>query len=75
MIKQRYAHHLVVPLHKLIECYELGLWGDIYGMCMYLEIVRSYFIKVIEEYKRMYGLEVTHNGYLIRFEPLEIIKV
>ena len=74
VVARRYAHHLVVPLHKLIECYELGLWGDIYEMCMHLEIDCSYFNKVIEEYKKIYGTEVKHKNYLIQFEPLNIFK-
>ena len=74
VVARRYAHKLIIPLHKLIECYELGHWGDIYAMCMYLEVDRSYFNKVIEEYKKIYGTEVKYKNYLIQFEPLRIIE-
>lgn len=74
VVARRYAHKLIIPLHKLIECYELGLWGDIYEMCMHLEIDRSYFKKVIEEYKKIYGAEVKYRDYIIQFEPLNIFK-
>lgn len=71
---RRYAHKLLVPLDKLIECFKLGIWGDIYEMCLHLEIDRSYFEKVINDYKNIFGLEVKYKGYLITFEPLNITQ-
>lgn len=66
---RRYAHQLLVPLNKLIKCYELGIWGDIYEMCLHLEIDRSYFNRVIEDYKTQFGTCVRHGNYLITFCP------
>ena len=66
---RRYAHQLLVPLNKLIECYELGIWGDIYEICLHLEIDRSYFNRVIEDYKTQFGTCVRHGNYLITFCP------
>lgn len=71
---RRMAHQLLVPLDKLVECFKLGMWGDIYEMCLHLEIDRSYFEKVIDEYKSIFGLEVIYKNYLISFEPLKIIE-
>lgn len=69
---RRYGVKLILPLEKLIECYKKGLWGDIYAMCLYLEIDRSYFKKAIEDYKKQFGTFVEYEGYYITFEPLDI---
>lgn len=72
---RRFGHRLLIPLEQLIECYKIGCWGDIYAMCLHLEIDRSYFYKVIEDYKSKFGLWVEYEGYLIGFEPLNIKKL
>lgn len=69
---RRFGHRLLIPLEQLIECYKIGCWGDIYAMCLHLEIDRSYFSTVIEDYKSKFGLWVKYRGYLIGFEPLNI---
>lgn len=72
---RRYGHDLAVPLQKLIDCYEQGVWGHLYDMCLSMGIDRSYFSEVIEDYKVRYGPFVEHNGYVINFEPLDIEKI
>ncbi|WJP97107.1 hypothetical protein [Macrococcus bovicus] len=72
---RRFGHKLLIPLEQLIECYQIGCWGDIYEMCLHLEIDRSYFEIVIEDYKSKFGLWVEYRGYLIGFEPLDIKKI
>lgn len=69
---RRFGHKLLLPLEKLIKCYERGLWGDIYEMCLHLEIDRVHFNEAIEDYKAKFGLYVRYSGYLIQFEPLKI---
>lgn len=71
---RRFGHKLILPLEKLIYCYEHGHWGDIYEMCLCLEIDRSYFNKAIEDYKARFGAYVKYRGYTITFEPLSIKK-
>lgn len=71
---RRFGHKLVLPLEKLIHCYEHGHWGDIYEMCLCLEIDRSYFNKAIEDYKSKFGNYVNYREYTITFEPLTISK-
>lgn len=71
---RRFGHKLILPLEKLIECYKKGLWGDIYEMCLHLEIDRVHFNEAIEDYKAKFGLYVRYSGYLIQFEPLKIEK-
>ncbi|TDM15725.1 hypothetical protein [Macrococcus bovicus] len=72
---RRFGHKLLIPLEQLIDCYENGCWGDIYAMCLHLEIDRSYFSIVIEDYKSKFGLWIEYEGYLIGFEPLDIKKL
>lgn len=72
---RREAIKLILPLESIIGCYESGHWGDIYAMCLHLEIDRSYFTEAIEDYKKKFGSYVEYDGYLIEFEPLEIRRV
>ncbi|UTH14737.1 ImmA/IrrE family metallo-endopeptidase [Macrococcus equipercicus] len=72
---RRFGHKLLIPLEQLIECYKNGCWGDIYAMCLHLEIDRSYLAVVINDYKSKFGLWVKYEGYLIGFEPLDIKKI
>ncbi|PTJ85112.1 hypothetical protein BU055_02160 [Staphylococcus succinus] len=72
---RRYGHNLAVPLQKLIDCYEQGIWGHVYDMCLSMGIDRSYFREVIEDYKVRYGPFIEYNGYIINFSPLDIEKV
>jgi hypothetical protein len=72
---RRVGIKLVLPLENLIDCYEKGHWGDLYAMCLHLEIDRSYFEEAIEDYKRQFGSYVKYDGYLIEFEPLKIKRI
>lgn len=72
---RRFGYDLAVPLQKLIDCYEQGVWGHIYDMCLSMGIDRTYFREVIEDYKVRYGPFVEYNGYIINFSPLDIEKV
>lgn len=72
---RRYGFKLAVPLEKLIKCYKQGIWGDIYEMCLLMQIDRSYFYEAIEDYKKQFGNFVKYDGYFIQFEPLQINKI
>lgn len=72
---RRYAVKLVMPLEKLIECYEQNIWGDKYEICTHLEISPDFFSFAIEDYKRQFGAYVNYGGYKIVFDPLSIKKV
>ncbi|OEK70864.1 hypothetical protein AST02_05230 [Staphylococcus equorum] len=71
---RRYGFKLAVPLEKLIKCYKQGVWGDLYEMCLLIQIDRSYFFEAIEDYKKQFGNYVKYDGYFIQFEPLKIMK-
>lgn len=72
---RRHGYKLAVPLEKLIKCYKQGIWGDLYEMCLSMQIDRSYFEKVIEDYQKQFGSYVEYDGYLINFKPLNIREV
>ncbi|GAB3061145.1 hypothetical protein ACFOU0_06585 [Salinicoccus sesuvii] len=72
---RRFGIKLILPLEKLVDCFENGYWGDLYAMCLYLEIDRSYFEEAIEDYKKQFGSYVKYDGYYIAFEPLKIEKL
>lgn len=72
---RRYGYKLAVPLEKLIKCYKQGIWGDLYEMCLTMQIDRSYFYAAIEDYKKQFGSYVKYQGYYIQFEPLDIKKL
>lgn len=72
---RRFAIKLVMPLEKLIECYEMNFWGDKYEMCTHLEITPEFFDSAVKDYVKKFGQYVKYDGYKIYFEPLEIIKI
>ncbi|MDW4259485.1 MULTISPECIES: hypothetical protein [Staphylococcus] len=72
---RRLGFKLAVPLEKLIKCYKQGIWGDLYEMCLTMQIDRSYFHAAIEDYKKQFGNYVNYEGYHIQFEPLEIKQI
>lgn len=72
---RRFGFKLAVPLEKLIKCYKQGVWGDVYEMCLTMQIDRSYFYAAIEDYKKQFGTYVKYDGYYIQFEPLDIAEI
>lgn len=72
---RRAAIKLVIPLERLIECYELNIWGDKYEICSYLEITPDFFNTAVEDYIKKFGKYVKYDGYRISFEPLSIKKL
>lgn len=72
---RRYAIKLIMPLEKLIECYELNVWGDKYEICIHLEITPEYFDSAVKDYIKKFGHYVKYDGYKISFEPLSIEKL
>lgn len=72
---RRYGYKLMLPLHKLINCYKKHIWGDLYEICLHLGVDREYFRQIIEDYKSQFGLYVEIDGYRIEFEPLNIYKI
>lgn len=72
---RRYGHKLIMPLEKLIDCYKKGIWGNVYDICLHLEIDRTYLDEILKDYISQFGLYIEIDGYRIEFEPLNIYKI
>ncbi|HJA91224.1 MAG TPA: ImmA/IrrE family metallo-endopeptidase [Candidatus Jeotgalibaca merdavium] len=72
---RRFAIKLLLPLEKIIECYEMNVWGDKYEICSYLEITPNFFEEAVSDYIKKFGQYVKYDGYKISFEPLNIEKI
>lgn len=71
---RRQGIRLLIPLERLIECYELGITYE-YDIILHLEIDNQYLKIAIDEYKALFGIEKIFHGYRIIFDPLNIIKI
>lgn len=64
---------LIISLDGIISAYLHGV-HNLYKMANYFEVTEKYITKVIDHYKLKYGLSTYHNGYVIKFEPLQVFK-
>ncbi|RIN43310.1 ImmA/IrrE family metallo-endopeptidase [Staphylococcus succinus] len=70
---RRLGCELAVSLDDIIEAFHHGV-HNLYGIAEFLEVSENYVLKVIEHYKMKYGLSIYHNGYVIKFEPLQVFE-
>ena len=70
---RRLGCELAVSLDDIIETFHQGV-HNLYGIAEFLEVSENYVLKVIEHYKMKYGLSTYHNGYVIKFEPLQVFE-
>lgn len=75
LVARREALKMLLPLDKLIECYENGIWGNVHEVCEYLEIDTQFFEYAIADYKKQFNMHIDYKGYRIVFEPLSIKKI
>lgn len=69
----RHGYEAALPLREIIEAYHYGI-NNLYELAQYVGLSEEYIIKVIEFYKKKYGLSTYHNGYVIKFEPLQVFE-
>lgn len=69
----RYGYQSALPLRIIIEAYHYGI-SNLYELAEYTELSEEYIIKVIEFYKKKYGLSTYFNGHVIKFEPLQVFE-
>lgn len=69
----RHGYQAALPLRIIIEAYHYGI-NNLYELAEYVELSEEYIIKVIEFYKKKYGLSTYFNGYVIKFEPLQVFE-
>lgn len=70
---RRAGYQAALPLRIIIEAYHYGI-SNLYELAEYVELSEEYIIKVIGFYKKKYGLSTYCNGYVIKFEPLQVFE-
>lgn len=70
---RRLGSELVISLDGLIDAFHHGA-KNLYEMSQYFEVSEKYILNALNHYKMKYGLDVYHNGYVIKFEPLQIFE-
>ncbi len=70
---RRYGYELLISLDGIISAYNDGV-HNIFEMANYFEVSENYINDVLEHYKMKFGLSTYHNGYVIKFSPLQVFK-
>ena len=70
---RRLGSELVISLDGLIDAFHHGV-QNLYEMSQYFEVSERYILNALNHYKMKYGLDVYHNGYVIKFEPLQVFE-
>lgn len=71
---RRLANHSAITFDDLIEANQSGV-RNLHELSEFLELNEDYVSKVLDEYFSIYGLDVIHRNYLIRFSPLSVTKL
>lgn len=69
-----WAYERLLPLNRIIEAGQAGIEGR-HAVAEFLEVTEEFLQEAISYYQRKYGIHTVHNGYMIFFEPLQIIKL
>ena len=70
---RRYGCELIITLDGLIECWQQHM-RSVFEMAEYFNVSPQYILKAINHYRMKYGLSTFYDGYLIRFEPLNVYE-
>lgn len=70
---RRYGYELIISLDGIISAYLHGV-HNLYEMAEFFEVTEKYIKYTLRHYKAKYGISTYHNGYVIKFEPLQVFK-
>lgn len=70
---RRHGYENSISLNKIIDAYKYGV-SSLHEFAEYVQLSEEYVHTVLQHYKNKFGLSTCHNGYLIRFEPLQVFK-
>ncbi|WP_147640855.1 MULTISPECIES: ImmA/IrrE family metallo-endopeptidase [Mammaliicoccus] len=70
---RRCGYEILITLDGIISAYKNGV-HNLYELANYFEVTESYVIKTLDHYKMKFGLSTYHNGYVIKFEPLQVFE-
>lgn len=70
---RRCGYELLITLDGIISAYKNGV-HNLYELANYFEVTESYVIETLKHYKMKFGLSTYHEGYVIKFEPLQVFE-
>lgn len=70
---RRYAMEQIISLQGIVDAFKNDC-HNLYELALFFEVSKIYVLDAIEHYKTKYGLDVYHNGYVIKFEPLQVFE-
>lgn len=73
IIARRWAYSNLISIPSIIDAYKNGL-RNTYEIADFLGVTEDFFIEALKYYNDKYGLIYIHDDYIIKFDPLEIIK-
>ncbi|MEX5849382.1 ImmA/IrrE family metallo-endopeptidase [Staphylococcus saprophyticus] len=70
---RRYAIEQIITMQGIIDAFKNGC-HNLYEIALFFEVSKSYVLDAIEHYKMKCGLSTYYNGYVIKFEPLQVFQ-
>lgn len=70
---RRYAMEQIISLQGIVDAFK-NHCHNLYEIAIFFEVSKSYVLDAIEHYKMKYGLSTYFNGYVIKFEPLQVFE-
>lgn len=70
---RNWAYERMIPLDKFIEAYQAGVTNR-YEFAELIGVTEDFLTESIKHYQQKYGLCTTHNGYIIYFENVGVVK-
>ena len=70
---RRLSYEILMPLSEIIEAYKQGV-QSMYELADFFEVSEDFVQQCIRHYKCKYGLNIKHNGFVIKFEPLQVYE-
>lgn len=71
---RNWAYKRMIPLDKFIEAYQAGVTSR-YEFAELIGVTEDFLTESIKHYQQKYGLCTTHNGYIIYFENVVVVKL
>ncbi|MDM7465575.1 ImmA/IrrE family metallo-endopeptidase [Staphylococcus warneri] len=70
---RRNAKESSIPLDGIIDAFKQGI-HNMYELANFFGVTESFAQECLDHYKMKYGIDVYHNGYVIKFEPLQVFE-
>lgn len=70
---RRDAKESSITLDGIIKAFKQGI-HNLYELANFFGVTESFAQECLEHYKMKYGIDVYHNGYVIKFDPLQVFE-